>query len=59
MALDEMEVRRWFRQRLKAIADAYPQLTAPDRQLDLEDWLQEEENKHAESERPEAGKRNS
>jgi hypothetical protein len=43
MARDEMEVRRWFRQRLKAIADSYPELTDPVHQAACDRWLKEEE----------------
>jgi hypothetical protein len=43
IARDETEARRWFRRRLEAIAETYPDLKDPDRQAACEQWLTEEE----------------
>jgi hypothetical protein len=58
MTLDEIATRRWFRRRLKAIAETYPDLKDPDHQVACDGWLKEEEKDHAEPERPQARKRN-
>lgn len=43
MSHDETKVRRWFRQRLEAIAQAHPELKDPDRQTACDRWLKEGE----------------
>jgi hypothetical protein len=57
MAHDELDTRRWFRRRLKVIAEAHPELKDPDRQKACDQWLEKEDNDHADPERPEARKR--